>query len=298
MIDSFDPPDIQKLSYKLWTSIILFVWVVWTKKTKIWAVIPKADSPLPPSVLSRSGAIEVTPVNYVDQVRPSHLLLIWPDHSWCQPVYLSLHSFNVWCTKSWAGFRFGDAGSSRWGHLVCEAQKQHTAAPSGDMWFAASLGWTRSMLPFMHGSVSSLSSVLEPVPPVSSLPEVMPVSEQYCSFRGSYNFCISLFVLLEMANILMQSAPPYARPCGPCHVIFQRRVQAGYRVERMKIPTEKHVYFIQFPGMQGTAKLHERSEFQKHPWRPWRPCKEMDPLTFTRSWLFAESKRRAVRSWE
>ncbi len=78
----------------------------------------------------------------------------------------------------------------------------------------------------MHGSVSSLSIVLEPLPPVSSPPEndasartVLP-SALLSTFQVLYVFHTHLFNSLEMVKILIWSVALSVRPHQVCDFIF------------------------------------------------------------------------------
>lgn len=94
----------------------------------------------------------------------------------------------------------------------------HKPAPH---WGACGLqhqfGALRSMLSFMHSSVSSLSVVLGPLPSVSSPPEHNAsvrtiLSALFPTFQVLHIFHTHLFIFLDMVNILVWSIAPYVSP--------------------------------------------------------------------------------------
>lgn len=96
--------------------------------------------------------------------------------------------------------------------------ERHKPAPHrGACGLQHQFGALRSMLSFMHSSVSSLSVVLGPLPSVSSPPENNAsvrtiLSPLFPTFQVLHIFHTHLFIPLDMVNILVWSIAPYVSP--------------------------------------------------------------------------------------
>lgn len=96
--------------------------------------------------------------------------------------------------------------------------ERHKPAPHrGACGLQHQFGALRSMLSFMHSSVSSLSVVLGPLPSVSSPPENNAsvrtiLSPLFPAFQVLHIFHAHLFIPLDMVNILVWSIAPYVSP--------------------------------------------------------------------------------------